>query len=629
MYKRPAVRKSGGSAAPQPPSYLEQVLAPPPPQKKGITAENIEKLKPVFAKALQRRRSKKPPRTYKLSNLTNSLYNAIALIELVDVRKMFQKLETHKDPRITVVSLKGGRFEELGRINEKSLIPFKKGKPNQIGIGFTIDGKKNYVNIFGTGAVRFTGSSDEDKVISFIEEYAGKLEYIEFSNRAGQLMVNKALDLKKFATFLENTTPEKVLYNGRQLTIQLRSSQIVKVEIPAERGRHVNKTSVKLNPVYESVEKMNKLFSITFFPTGIIQYKGRFAGDVGSIIAIIRAALDDAQTHGVFIGEVTERGTKTPKAVTYKTRSSNPPNPPDSFEGECPSGQYCRPNAQGFPTCYTIPVINESSRKTVIEAYKGRVIPESVKALFGIKEHIAGGETKVTLKFEKQDYKGRKVDVLKIGSRQCSRMTEDELVEVARQHQIPGIKKGMGISKMCERIGKSIEKKEVRANFKLDDVEYFVNGEHIRGAVRKNGKPNPGRKCTTLPVETLQKYARAMGIDPTGKTKAAICKAMQEKKVAPHTVIVETPTPQPEAPPISQEKLKKAVEKIKKRKIDLLIEELGLTGGLRDAVEQYSSEGKTLAQVRIYATKLLAIRKRLEKEGAHKHGGPIMEREEL
>lgn len=669
-FKRPTIRKPGGAAPPPvaKPSYLAQVVAAP---TKQLSKENIEKLKPAFLKALERRRKFK--RQYTLSKLTTSLYNATAFIEVPDIVKTFKHLEKHKDSRITVVSLKGGRFEELARMNEKSHIPLKKGIPNQIGIGFTIDGKNNYVNIFKTGIIRFTGSSDDAKVISFIEEYTGPLDDIDYSNRSGQLMVNKTLDLQKFSTLLEKSVKgDKVLLDprGHQLTLQLRLNEVIKVPIEPIRGRSVEKVSIQQS--FESVEKSSKVFSITFFETGVIQFKGKMVGDLGTMVSIIRAALDDAQKGGVFTGTVGERIKKNVKEVKYKTRSSNPPDPPDSFEGKCQPGYYCRPNSQGFPTCYKIPTINDSSRKTVIDSYKGKTIPESVKEIFGIKDQTPSS-AKVSIRFEKQDYLGRKVDVLKIGSRQCARMTEDELIEVARHHGIPGIKKGMGITKMCERIGQSIDKPLItKANFKVDDDEYFINGEHIRGAKRSNKKPNPGRKCVTLPVETLHRYARAMGIDPSGKSKAVICKAMQEKKVAAHAVVVVQPPPpeknfksiyrndersgfekvkhyskewlgtnlegldnkqirialHPNRNPShpnkstflfqeyeSSKRAKKVIEKIRVKKIDVLLDQLELTGDMRRYVEEYAQEKKaTLAQTKAFAEKLIATRKRLGQE---------------
>jgi hypothetical protein len=540
MYARPTIRKKSAPTEKVEQSYIEQFTAP----KKGLTQENLEKLKPVFIKAVKRRRERFR-RKYHLSKLESTLFNGDALAPDQDIIGLFDWITHEGDPDIEVASLKGGRFKELARYDAKGTIKFKGGgEPNQIGLGFKIDGKNNYVNIFSNGSIRFTGASDEKKVIDFINDYVGRMKYITFSNRSGQLSVDKELNLNHLAQSIEMTKDTRVIHGKSGLTVQFGYTENVKVplEAPPARKTQGGSVVVHLGPekiVYESIETRKKLFSLIFFKSGIIQYKGSFS-DLGLIVRSVYTILDRAQKIGnVFIGSAKERDKKEKKKAVYKTRSSNPPNPPDSFEGKCAPGYYCRPNAQGFPTCYKIPTINESSRKTVIESYKGLQIPKSVKDIFKIGE-VEEVEKPVKLEFEKQTYKGHTIDVLKIGGRQCSRLTEDQIEEVARKHQIPGVIKGMGIARMCAKIGASIiRSKEPKSNFELEGIKYYVEGEHIKGALRRNGKPNPGRKCATIPTETLYKYARAMGIDPTGKSKPQICKEMQSKKVP--TRVVEVP----------------------------------------------------------------------------------------
>jgi hypothetical protein len=161
-------------------------------------------------------------------------------------------------------------------------------------------------------------------------------------------------------------------------------------------------------------------------------------------------------------------------------------------------------------------------------------IPDKVKALFGIiGPNSVNYGVKLTL--EKQKFRNREIEVLKIGGRQCFRMSEDQLESVARRLEIPGIRKGMGVAKMCERLKREAELQDTRqnaANFTVDGQKYYIMGNSIKGATRKNGKPNPSRKCATLPVEVLKKYARAFGIDPEGKSRPKICAEMAAKKVA-------------------------------------------------------------------------------------------------
>jgi hypothetical protein len=95
----------------------------------------------------------------------------------------------------------------------------------------------------------------------------------------------------------------------------------------------------------------------------------------------------------------------------------------------------------------------------------------------------------------------------------------------------------MGISKMCKRLkdfaaeqapqGRATNTRFMRPSFIINKRAYYIIGNSIKGAPRSNGKPNPPRKCTTLPVETLRQYATAMGIDPTGKSKPKLCAEMQ------------------------------------------------------------------------------------------------------
>ena len=476
--------------------------------------------------------------------------------------EVFDEITRKKPAEVTVASIKGGRFKELARYNLKGVIRPAGGNPNQIGIGFNIDGKKNYVNLFSSGVVRFTGASDSAKVIHFIERYTGKLEVVTFSNLTGQVRINKELNLEKLADSIRSTRDIKVSRNRNNITVHFSSTTEERVVRPRVIRHQVAQIGLASNE-YNVQEKHQKLFSISFFKSGIIQYKGKYV-DVGIILNFIHVILKPAQLLGnVFIGAAGVRAAPEKKVVQYKTRSTNPPDPPDSFEGKCQPGYYCRPNAQGFPTCYKIPKINESSRKTVIEAYKGLTMPESVRRLFGIKE-LKKVEKPVDIVFEKQTVGKRVLDILKIGGRQCSRLTEDQLEDVARRNQIPGVKKGMGIAKMCGLIGASIKKQEVRSAFTLEGVKYYVEGERIRGAPRSNGKPNPGRKCDTIPTATLYKYAKAMGIDVAGKSKPQICKEMREKKQPARVVVV---------PEVPEEVKEVAVDKRKQR----FLERIGTT----------------------------------------------------
>jgi hypothetical protein len=482
------------------------------------------------------------------------LFNATASTDSVDVVQLFNELTTSKPPGFISASLKGGQFKELARINSKSVIPLKSTgyRPNQIMITFDLGGKRNIVNVFSNGSLRLSGASDVDDVVKYTERLVGTVENVIISNTSGQLRIDKNISLDALRThfpkellgrdggtiYYEKETGIRTLglsykYAAKYTRMVENKSVFQPAKVPVEQA--VTEAIFGRKVPMKEEEYREKFFVITFYRTGAIQFRGRVA-DPGSMISFIKGILDAVQDYALVTPFVAEKPAAPKAEPKYTTRSRNPPNPPDSFEGNCAPGYYCRPNAQGFPSCYKIPEINASSRRTVAEAYRaaGVPIPDKVKALFGIigPNSINYG---VKLTLEKQKFRNREIEVLKIGGRQCFRMSEDQLEAVARRLEIPGIRKGMGVAKMCERLKRAAELQNTRqnaANFTVDGQKYYIMGNSIKGATRKNGKPNPSRKCATLPVEVLKRYARAYGIDPEGKSRPKICAEMAAKKGA-------------------------------------------------------------------------------------------------
>lgn len=524
-------------------------------------------------KELKKVRNVKRGRTYKLSQLKFMLFNATAHTDSIDVVQLFNELVTSKPPGFISASLKGGQFKELARINSKSVIPLKSTayRPNQLMITFDLRGKRNIVNVFSNGSLRLSGASDVDDVVKYTERLVGTVEDVIISNTSGQLRIDKNISLdalqRYFPKELLGKTGGTIYYEketglrslglsykyAAKYTRMVENKSVFRpAKVPVEQAVTEAIFGVKV-PMKEE-EYKEKFFVITFYRTGAIQFRGKVA-DPGSMISFIKGILDAVQDYALVTSFVDEKPAAPKAEPKYTTRSRNPPNPPDSFEGTCAPGYYCRPNAQGFPSCYKIPEINASSRRTVAEAYRaaGVPIPDKVKALFGIigPNSINYG---VKLTLEKQKFRNREIEVLKIGGRQCFRMSEDQLESVARRLEIPGIRKGMGVAKMCERLKRAAELQDTRrnaANFTVDGQKYYIMGNSIKGAVRKNGKPNPARKCATLPVEVLKKYARAFGIDPEGKSRPKICAEMAAKKgeAPPKARLTFTPAPpEPKAP---------------------------------------------------------------------------------
>lgn len=592
MYKRPAIRKRAPTEKEQN-SYHEEILRQQAEKRKAYY-DKLRKIKPSTFPWVKKFRHQKP--LFKILDIQTNLFNADGICQISrDPMDIFDWIIEDRSEFTEVVSmsLKGGRFKELARYNSKGVIRLSKGTPNQIGIKFVIDGKNNYVNIFENGSVRWGGASDDYKVLDFIRDIVGKINYIEYSNRSGQMRVNKELDLKKLSELIDPklfSSGTSVKYDRGRLTLSIGEINLKKTEKEVSRHK-VEKVQLR-EKEYEYTEQRTKSANLTFYKSGIVQYQGKYVTQT-IIVDIAHSLLNKFQRDGIFLGEGQPVKPKVQKEEVYKTRSRNPPYPPNSFEGKCKTGYYCRPNAQGFPTCYVIPAINASSRKTVVESYKtaGVKIPNSVKELFKI-EKESEPVYDISVALEKQTYKGKTVQVLKIGGRQAMRMTEDQLENVARKKQIPGIQKGQGVTKMVarmiqhllksdsayidqkdklrigERLCTSMSKKELVAlgypgtsedmtlekictrieyltrgikekhNFEVEGTKYTIEGDKILGSQRRNGKPNPGRKCATIPTETLYKYARAMGIETSGKSKPQICKEMQEKKLASRKVIV-------------------------------------------------------------------------------------------
>jgi hypothetical protein len=547
-----------------------------PEDNSGLTLRQLALMRKVVGKRkeLKKVRNVRRGRSYKLSQLKFMLFNATASTDSVDVVQLFNELTTSKPPGFISASLKGGQFKELARINSKSVIPLKSTgyRPNQIMITFDLGGKRNIVNIFTNGSLRLSGASDVDDVVKYTERLVGNVENVIISNTSGQLRIDKNISLDALQRYFPKELLGKTggtIYYEKETGLR---SLGLSYKYAAKYTRMVENKSVfqpAKVPVEQAVteaifgrrvpmkeeEYKEKFFVITFYRTGAIQFRGKVA-DPGSMISFIKGILDAVQDYALVTSFVDEKPAAPKAEPKYTTRSQNPPNPPDSFEGTCAPGYYCRPNAQGFPSCYKIPEINVSSRRTVAEAYRaaGVPIPDKVKALFGIiGPNSVNYGVKLTL--EKQKFRNREIEVLKIGGRQCFRMSEDQLESVARRLEIPGIRKGMGVAKMCERLKRAAELQDTRqnaANFTVEGQKYYIMGNSIKGATRKNGKPNPSRKCATLPVEVLKKYARAFGIDPEGKSRPKICAEMAAKKGAalPRARVAFTPAPPPVKPPV-------------------------------------------------------------------------------
>jgi ribosomal protein S4 len=518
------------------------------PRQKRTLAEIRALVRREFEqRARNRRRIQFKPRPYKLFNLRDSLFNATgdADLERYDIMDIFERLSRERRGDVSVLSLKGGRFTEYARYNAKGLIPFRgQGEPNQIQIQFVVQDKNYVANIFDNGSVRFSGY-DAERAQIWLEQFTGPIKNVVLSNWAGSVQVDKKLVLDRFPA--EFVVPGiEVLTETQKGGVYVRLISHKTVEVPDKRIqipkiRHrVQEVTVHLEEERPEkrtrlVEKKTTVINYVFRESGLIQFQGKFVKNIDQVIIFLRYLMD--QLSRAALEPLEKEYAPRPKAVSKeRSTAKNPPDPPGSFNGKCQPGMYVRPNAQGFPSCYKVPKITASSRRTVIEAYKkaGQEIPERVRALFDIKTQVETKQ-KVPLRVERQVYAPvlqapRAEYVLMIGKRQAGRMTEDELEAVARRAGIPDVRKGMGKATMIGRIAAHVEEEEAHPSFVLDGTRYSVEGEYIKGAKRRNGKPNPPRKCATLPLDTLKRYAEALGVDTARKTRVALCKEMASIK---------------------------------------------------------------------------------------------------
>jgi hypothetical protein len=225
--------------------------------------------------------------------------------------------------------------------------------------------------------------------------------------------------------------------------------------------------------------------------------------------------------------EITRRGTSCPK--------SRCPTP-YSFQGTCPKeGYYVKPNPQGQPCCYKIPINVKYSKKRVMEAYKHAnvKVPNNVQRRFNFGENTNNKLNNTT----HENLNNLRIKVnskvgLKIGSRQCSRYSKVALVDIAHRLGLP-VSPLITKPKLCELIATRAENvtntnnvKGSRAvTFKNLNKEYVVTGDSP--TTLKVGN----RFAKTFKKAVLYRFAIKMGIRgiPAGTTTTQLCVLMFQR----------------------------------------------------------------------------------------------------
>jgi len=212
--------------------------------------------------------------------------------------------------------------------------------------------------------------------------------------------------------------------------------------------------------------------------------------------------------------EVTRRGTTCPKGHRPE---------PYSFQGRCPKpDHYVRPNPQGQPCCYKIPITLKYSSNKVKAAYNkaGVKVPANVRRIFGFGANTNNKPNNVTSANLTITVRNDPKSGFMIGSRQAKRYTREGLHNIAKRMKIAGINGTMTKDNLINEIKKSNKAK----NVSLNGANLRYGGKVIKIRGRMIGK----RVCDTFRKDDIRAIARGLGlnIDPSLK-KSEMCDAIQ------------------------------------------------------------------------------------------------------
>jgi len=280
-----------------------------------------------------------------------------------------------------------------------------------------------------------------------------------------------------------------------------------------------------------------------FTTKGVIQILG--ATDIDACVEWLKKYIDSVDERLIRVSPTIANVTLGKGKVARKTEGSlvtrkgttcpkNRCPDPYSYDGKCPAGYHVRPNPQMFPCCYKT---KRGTLSNVRKAYQnaGINIPNTVKKLFGNKSPSPKSPGSPSLRTS-YDERG----ALKIGTRQCSRYTLEQLKTLAERMSISTTKLKTKAA-ICEAISDRFpppEPAKFTKNFSINGANYaltkkngklFVNRRvpiknHQTGTKKGAAGPRSGiRECSTILKADLVKYARALGIEASKMTKAQIC----------------------------------------------------------------------------------------------------------
>ena len=436
-----------------------------------------------------------------------------------------------------------------------------------------LDDKKATVQFFSTGMVIITGPGDEKS----LKNVASKFNNIE----------NVKLVLDK-GTF-RNSDWAINFWNEQKVTEFLKLCYSKKYHAIYEPGL--------ANPIIIGIQKMGVSKGKTRYKhTLLFQKKGGiqfFTSDLSECKKLLTQLLKDALKKGLLYRLGLQLGkNQKPKREKKKTTCANPPNPPDSFEGDCQPGYYCRPNAQGFPCCYMIPKDLDAGRKAAIAAYKtaGVKMPEKVKKVFYLPYNIVPTNANKQKNVVFNMAKG-----LLIRKLSWKRYSKEDLAKFAKTLGIdwaravkeregqrkklpPGGWKQWLHDQMVKKLAANtlVEQHVSGSGSNSSHVSYHVASENkpillqmnnrthrltikpgppimISGFIRRNKRRKQNeitsRVCSTLDRDVLERIARRVGIKNEKKmSKPQLCQAVYEarKQIKENYV---SPTKPPKAKP--------------------------------------------------------------------------------
>lgn len=340
----------------------------------------------------------------------------------------------------------------------------------------TIKGKRNEkafsINIFKTGNVTFTGGYPEDYKGS-LETYPQKLltdiigYYSRFyiNNVNIQVYLGGSIDLQKLANFSSNYG--KVMFEPE-----------IRPYLSFDRNFHYRIYASGIVQISKIITKKDISDSIKYLYDLIRLSGSQRKSKSSTTYKKPKKTRPQLRRNNQIGAGVISLSTTCPK-------DKRPT--PYSFGGVAINGTYIRPNPQGFPCCYKIPLKKGYLKPKIIEDFKklGIKIPALTRQIFDITLDNYNNRNAPT------NVSGKNSDDLiflddpkvgfKIGTRQCSRWTLPGLVDIAKKMGIVGITGKEGKAEMC-----AIIRQEAINQGRLSDTKNIVK----RGNVRFGGKRN-------------------------------------------------------------------------------------------------------------------------------------------